>query len=333
MESLLEKDFQCDAQCSGRVGPKHLSPSLAGAQVEAGKLCSHDQVHLDPMWHLGRLEERSCEGSQSASSFGGHSGRSDLDRRRKLAFVSGGTVGGASSAEQLSTPAPSRSMGPARVPPARRAMARSPDVASEVSRLLPREQETSWQCEQPSGERGSRKGSRTQSGRQGQGQRQERERQEAAGRGGTTGKLAKHSREAAKSASRVPGSGATTCKGYSLWNSVFSCLSKGRSKLSMIWFSVRAGNAQKRATEGSMWPLPAPFPEMHRRGANRSQCDAARKLAINFVVLVLNFLRSQELHWGKAMPPLGTPLNSGQWAFVRSLAAPRRCVELRGGCD
>eukprot|EP00435_Cladocopium_sp_Y103_P065292 s216_g27.t1 len=68
-----------------------------------------------------------------------------------------------------------------------------------------------------------------------------------------------------------------------------------------------------------MWPLPAPFPEMHRKGANRGQRDAARKLGINYMVLVLNFLRSSEQHWRRAMPPLGTPLNATQWAFVRTL--------------
>ena len=65
--------------------------------------------------------------------------------------------------------------------------------------------------------------------------------------------------------------------------------------------------------------MPVPFPELHRRGANRQQKDAARKLGLNFCVLVLNFLHGVQLHWRAVVPPLGTPLNKKQWDLVRRL--------------
>lgn len=65
--------------------------------------------------------------------------------------------------------------------------------------------------------------------------------------------------------------------------------------------------------------MPAPFPELHRKGANRGQRDAARKLGINYMVLVLNSLFAPDVHWSRVMPALGTPLNRAQWEAVREL--------------
>eukprot|EP00435_Cladocopium_sp_Y103_P071851 s87_g38.t1 len=117
----------------------------------------------------------------------------------------------------------------------------------------------------------------------------------------------------------APGSGASPVLGYELWNSMFSLLSSRRSKTALVWHAAKAGSAQNRAPEGVVWPLPLPFPELHRRGANRHQRDAARKLALNFIVLNLNCLFKPEGHWRGIQPPLGTPLNRRQWAVVKEL--------------
>ena len=65
--------------------------------------------------------------------------------------------------------------------------------------------------------------------------------------------------------------------------------------------------------------MPIPFPELHRRGANRLQKDAARKLGLNFCVLMLNHLHGVQLPWKAVVPPLGTPLNKRQWEAVKRL--------------
>ena len=113
--------LQCDAQCTRRLSPEHFGTSLVGAQVEAGQLCSHDQIHLDPMWNLGCLAERGGQGGQggkSSSSARSHSSRPDLHRRRQLASVSGSAVGRSAADEQFSAAATSRPMGPAQHSPA-----------------------------------------------------------------------------------------------------------------------------------------------------------------------------------------------------------------------
>lgn len=107
--------------------------------------------------------------------------------------------------------------------------------------------------------------------------------------------------------------------GYELWNSYFSLLSSRRSRTALVWHAAKAGRAQNRAPEGVVWPLPLPFPELHRRGANRRQRDSARKLALNFIILNLNCLSRQEGHWRTVQPALGTPLNRRQWAVVKEL--------------
>lgn len=124
---------------------------------------------------------------------------------------------------------------------------------------------------------------------------------------------------------KVPGAGATSVLGYELWNGLFTALSRGRSRLKLAWFHARASRAQTRAPPGALWPLPVPFPELHRKGANRSQKDASRKLGLNYCVIVLNYLHGSERHWKSVIPPLGTPLNGSQWDLVQRL---RRQVDV-----
>ena len=109
--------------------------------------------------------------------------------------------------------------------------------------------------------------------------------------------------------------------GYSLWNSLFDFLGRGRSRFSLTWLAVRAGHALKKASTGRVWPLPLPYPELHRRGGRRGRQESARKLGCNFVVLVLNFLKFPERHWRNVTPPLGTALNKRQWDVVGRISA------------
>lgn len=118
---------------------------------------------------------------------------------------------------------------------------------------------------------------------------------------------------------KAPGSGASTVHGLRLWNSIFSLLTTTRSRISLIWFSSKAGSAQKRAAKGVVWPMPLPFPELHVRRANRRQCDASRKLGINFLVLLLNSLAFLDRPAMQVMPAFGTPCNFDQWQVVKKL--------------
>ena len=104
-----------------------------------------------------------------------------------------------------------------------------------------------------------------------------------------------------------------------IWTDVFSLLVKIKSRLAAAFHSVRTKPSAKRAPSGEVWPCPLPFPELHRRKANRLQKDGPRKLALNFVVLVMNMFHHGQGHFAGAVPGLGTPLNVEQWRFVKNV--------------
>ena len=118
---------------------------------------------------------------------------------------------------------------------------------------------------------------------------------------------------------KPPGARASTVHGYRIWDDLFSCLCRVRCKLALCLHSAFTKPAQERAPKGQAWPMPLPFPELHRKGARRTQVDSARKLAINFIVLCMDFLFAGESHYGIVVPGLGTRLNQVQWGFVRGL--------------
>ncbi len=72
----------------------------------------------------------------------------------------------------------------------------------------------------------------------------------------------------------------------------------------------------QRAPEGKIWPVPLPFPEMHVKKSNRRQVDAPRKLALNYVILILNWLFLGQGPWDAGSHSLGTKLNKSQWQTV-----------------
>ena len=117
----------------------------------------------------------------------------------------------------------------------------------------------------------------------------------------------------------APGEGATTVHALAIWTDVFSLLVKIKSRLAAAFHSARTKPSAKRAPSGEVWPCPLPFPELHRRKANRLQRDGPRKLALNFVVLVMNMFHHGQGHFAGAVPGLGTPLNFEQWQFVKNV--------------
>ena len=118
---------------------------------------------------------------------------------------------------------------------------------------------------------------------------------------------------------KAPGQGASTVHASRIWSDLFSLLCSMRSRLSMSFFSAKTKPSSSKASPGKVWPCPLPFPEMHRKKARREQRDAARKLALNFIVLTLNVFGGGALHFSKVVPGLGTRLNYEQWQFVKRI--------------
>lgn len=123
---------------------------------------------------------------------------------------------------------------------------------------------------------------------------------------------------------KVPGAGATTVHGERIWSDLFAFLRRGRTRLSLLFHAAKSKRPERRSPETQVWPMPLPFPEMHvakRRGrGRRRQIDGCRKLGLNFIILIFNFLfagPAAELR--SSVPGLGTPLNYKQWAVVKRL--------------
>ena len=118
----------------------------------------------------------------------------------------------------------------------------------------------------------------------------------------------------------APGSKASTFSPAELWTEFFSCLGSAKTSFSSFWHSIRSLPRPERGPLGRVWPMPVPFPSLHRLRANRRQADAARKLGLNALVLVLSWL---SLSCPATAPPylgLGAGLSRSQWAAVKRLS-------------
>ena len=122
-------------------------------------------------------------------------------------------------------------------------------------------------------------------------------------------------------AKRLPGSSATTVHA-DVWHRCFDLVGKSRSSLSRFFYSLLSTCAHvERAPDWKTWPMPLPFPEVHRKKANRAQHDISRKLGTNFVVLVMNWLHvGGEKGFCFSNIGMGTKLNRRQWEAVKRLA-------------
>ena len=120
----------------------------------------------------------------------------------------------------------------------------------------------------------------------------------------------------------LPGAAATPVASSELWNTFFSVLGRAKTPLANFWHSLRSAPPGKLPGQrGRLWPMPVPYPDLHRPGGQRSRSDVPRKLALNATVLVWSWL-----YLGQPATPrrsdalgLGTPLSSEQWAVVETL--------------
>ena len=103
-----------------------------------------------------------------------------------------------------------------------------------------------------------------------------------------------------------------------IWNLCFEAVSRSRSGLSRFFHSLlKTCACAERAPGWKTWPIPLPFPEMHGKRANRRQPDCARKMGVNFVILILNWMALGETFSDLSTIGLGTKLNYRQWCAVK----------------
>ena len=116
-----------------------------------------------------------------------------------------------------------------------------------------------------------------------------------------------------------PGSKATTVAA-NVWDLAFETVSRARSDLSSTFHRICSSRKDSVSLpDWKVWPMPLPFPEMHAQKARRRQVDGPRKMALNYLVLILNFIAAGESPVVTDNIGLGSRLSRGQWAVVKRL--------------
>ena len=118
---------------------------------------------------------------------------------------------------------------------------------------------------------------------------------------------------------RVPGASATEVHA-GIWELAFSALLRARTGISRFLHTIFAhrGFAEK-LPEWQVWPMPLPFPEVHIKAKSRRLEDGQRKLGLNYLVTVLNWLHLGGKFADVSGIRLGCRLNKKQWAVVHRL--------------
>eukprot|EP00438_Fugacium_kawagutii_P007238 Skav211558 [mRNA] locus=scaffold2228:116375:121024:+ [translate_table: standard] len=140
--------------------------------------------------------------------------------------------------------------------------------------------------------------------------------------GGTSKKVSFAKVASATASARVPGTSATTVSVKALWNSMTRWILQspcGRLRTFFLSsFKSKANKLQRPVTDGSVWPLPLPHPQVGLGGEDHT-VDIAMQHCLNNMVVVLNWL-----HLGQPGAPPRTycaalPLNGRQRAVVGRL--------------
>ena len=118
---------------------------------------------------------------------------------------------------------------------------------------------------------------------------------------------------------RVPGAAAREVHA-GIWELAFSALLRARTGISKFLHTILAlRDPGQRSPDWQVWPMPLPFPEVHVRAKSRKLKDSQRKLGINYVVTVLNWLHLGGEFADVSGIRLGCKLNKRQWAVVHRL--------------
>ena len=192
----------------------------------------------------------------------------------------------------------------------------SDDVEIERQGQLPREQEEIEHCQDKGWPRRRRRTSKAKPKSEAEAKDPPKDRGGACCRGGGL-----EEREAGDSgAVRVPGARASTVHGR-IWDTCFSVTLRLRTGMSSLLHKIfQAGAFKMKAQRGNVWPMPLPYPEAHCRRKQRAVGKLQEKLAINYLVLVLDWLVMGEKLADVSRIGLGTSLTSKQWEVVRRLA-------------
>ncbi len=116
---------------------------------------------------------------------------------------------------------------------------------------------------------------------------------------------------------RVPGSRASTVHG-GIWHTCFSVTLRLRTGMSSLLHKIlQAGAFKMKAQKGNVWPMPLPYPEALCKRRQKALPKLQEKLAINYLVLVLDWLAMGEKLVDVNHIGLGSSLSSKQWEVVR----------------
>ena len=119
-----------------------------------------------------------------------------------------------------------------------------------------------------------------------------------------------------------PGSKASTIRVASFLNSIPRLLMKTQCGLSDFLRSLVTTREQEdgsTSTMSSIWPMPIPFPEVFRPGANKGEKSVHLKRLISMQVAVMDWLLLGMPRSAPKSIRLGVKLRSGQWSVVRML--------------
>ena len=118
---------------------------------------------------------------------------------------------------------------------------------------------------------------------------------------------------------KIPGAGASSVHA-GIWNLAFSALLRARTDFASFAHSILSKSAHvQRAPEGLLWPMPLPYPEVHRSAKSRAKDFDETKIGLNYVVLALNWLAVGERLVDVSSIRLATNLTRDQWCAVRRL--------------
>ena len=322
IENLMEEDFNLVRAIRLDRSPR-VEPSMGRTSIQAASLPIYYKDSLDNQWNTRCFERRSNKRSSSMMrlSFGGY--RPIQPRQWKLDFSSGGAIGSTCSICKLcgsQKPRPGRAGG---FKVAGRETCRDPGLATQGEGQLHRKSQEAWRCWEgkdcgPSAnQRPEVKGATQVKGERPRARRQcsharrcgtaGRVKREEDGRGGASGGL------------KIPGAGASSVHA-GIWNLAFSALLRARTDFAAFAHSILSKCAHvQRAPEGVLWPMPLPYPEVHRSAKSRARDFDETKIGLNYVVLALNWLAVGERLVDVSSIRLGTKLTRDQWCAVRRL--------------
>ncbi len=121
---------------------------------------------------------------------------------------------------------------------------------------------------------------------------------------------------------RVPGSAAPPCNVLKLWRSMLRFFLKSKNDFTEFLHATLSNTPSLlEGTVHSTWPMPLPYPDQLKGSVAEvlSFRRSSQQMAVNFVILALNWLHLQKPRKAPASLSMSRPLSSRQWRVVRRL--------------